>query len=95
LPAGTTVQICGAGPIGRGWVRGLRRLGYHVHRFVDVDPKKHGRIIDGVAVVSPQDFDPADGFVLAAVGVPGARAQIETFLQTRGLRSWHDYLAVA
>ena len=95
VPHGTSVQICGAGPIGRRWARGIRRLGYVVRRFVDVDPKKHGRSIDGTAIVSPQDFDPADGFVLAAVGVPGARAQIETFLQGRGLRAWHDYLAVA
>ena len=95
LPHGTSVQICGAGPIGRRWARGVRRLGYRVRCFVDVDPKKHGRIIDGTAVVSPRDLDPADGFVLAAVGVPGARAQIETYLQTRGLRAWHDYLAVA
>jgi hypothetical protein len=66
-----------------------------VRGFVDVDPKKHGRIIDGAAVVSPQDLEPADGFVLAAVGVPGARAQIERYLEMRGLRAWHDYLAVA
>jgi glycosyltransferase involved in cell wall biosynthesis len=95
LPLGSNVQICGAGPIGRRWAHALRQLGYRVRRFVDVDTKKQGRMIGGAAVVSPQDLDPADGFVLAAVGVPGARAQIETYLQTHGLRAWHDYLAVA
>lgn len=95
LPRGAGIQICGAGPIGRRWAQALRRLGYFVRRFVDVDTRKHGRVIAGATVESPQRLDPADGFVLAAVGVPGARVQIEAYLQARGLQPWVDYLTVA
>jgi hypothetical protein len=95
LPRGMAVQICGAGPIGRRWARALRRLGYPVQRFIDVDVKKQGRRIAGALVMAPERLDRNDGFVLAAVGVPGARAQIETYLQDRGLQPERDYLAVA
>lgn len=94
LPLGTSVQICGAGPIGRRWAHALRRLGYSVRRFVDVDLRKHGRIIAGVPVDSPERLDPRDGFVLGAVGVSGARVQLEAYLQGRGLQPWADYLTV-
>jgi hypothetical protein len=92
---GTPVQICGAGPIGRMWAHALRERGYPVRRFVDVDARKHGRRICGAVVESPAGLNSADGFVLAAVGVPGARPQIESYLQQRGLQPWKDYLAVA
>jgi glycosyltransferase involved in cell wall biosynthesis len=95
LPRGTNVQICGAGPIGRRWAHALRRLGYSVRRLIDVDARKHGRIIAGAMVEPPHHLDAKDGFVLAAVGVPGARLQVEVYLQERGLQPWVDYLAVA
>lgn len=95
VPRGTSLQICGAGPIGRRWARALRDMGYPLRRIVDVDRAKHGRIVAGTRVERPQDLDPADGYILAAVGVPGARAQIETFLQARGSHPWDNYLCVA
>lgn len=95
IPPARKLQICGAGPIGRRWARALRRMGYELRRIVDVDTAKHGRLIAGTRVERPDDLDPGDGFIIAAVGVPGARAQIEAYLQTRGLQPWADYLCVA
>lgn len=95
IPAPRPIQIWGAGPIGRRWARELRGLGYEIRRFVDVDPRKLGRRLRGVPVEPPSVLHTRDGFVLAAVGTPGAREQIEAALAARGLRPWLDHLAVA
>ena len=95
VPMSTPIQIWGAGPIGRGWARDLEELGYSIRRFVDVDPRKLGRRLRGIPVEAPSQLDRADGFVLTAVGAPGAREQIQTYLAERGLSPWVDHLAVA
>jgi glycosyltransferase involved in cell wall biosynthesis len=99
LPAvvspGTPLQVWGAGPIGRRWARELRRHGYSIRRFIDVDERKIGRARAGVPVDPPSRLDPRDGFVLAAVGSAGAREKIEAYLAARGVRPWHEHLAVA
>lgn len=89
------LQIWGAGPIGRHWARAVRGLGYTVRRFIDVDPRKIGRRASGVPIEPPECLAIGDGFLLAAVGSPGAREQIERFVQERGWRPWNDYLCVA
>jgi glycosyltransferase involved in cell wall biosynthesis len=95
VPPTTRLQIWGAGPTGRAWARALGARGYTVRRFVDIAPQRWGRVLAGVPVVQPGPPDREDGFVLIAVGTPGARAWIETWLTQRGLQPWHDYLAVA
>ena len=92
---GVPLQVWGAGPLGRGWARALRARGYPVRRFIDVDPRKIGHAAHGVPIEPPERLVPAEGFVLAAVGSPGARGRIESYLRVRGLRPWRDYLAVA
>jgi glycosyltransferase involved in cell wall biosynthesis len=89
------LQICGAGPTGRRWARALRARGYALRRFVDIDPRRWGRVIHGAPVEPPQAPRRGDGFLLAATGSPGARGTIEQWLQRCGLRPWSDYLAVA
>jgi glycosyltransferase involved in cell wall biosynthesis len=92
---GSAVQIWGAGPTGRRWARALGARGYSLRRFVDVDPRRWGRLLHGVPVEAPHAPQRSDGFVLAATGSPGARAAIEQCLQRSGLRPWSNYLAVA
>jgi hypothetical protein len=46
-------------------------------------------------VQPPAAPDPAHGFLLAAAGTPGARAQIERWCGEHGLRPWEHFLAVA
>jgi glycosyltransferase involved in cell wall biosynthesis len=95
LPPGTPVQIWGAGPTGRRWARALAARAYPVRCFYDVAPRRWGRVIDGITVRPPAAPDRGAGFLLAAAGTPGARAQIEAWCEAHGLRRWHDYLAVA
>jgi glycosyltransferase involved in cell wall biosynthesis len=95
LPPGTPVQIWGAGPTGRTWARALAARGYLVRRFYDIATKRWGRAIDGVPVHRPATPDPAEGFLLIAVGAPGAREWIAGWFAQHGLRPWEHFLAVA
>lgn len=94
-PRGSALQVWGAGPIGRRWARALRQRQYRLTRFIDVDARKIGRIAQGAPICGPEAVRPGDGFILCAVGSPGARARIEAYLGDRGLRPWEDYLSVA
>ncbi|MDX2170287.1 MAG: glycosyltransferase [Deltaproteobacteria bacterium] len=95
VPPTTRLQIWGAGPTGRAWARGLRQHGYTIGCFIDIAPQRWGRRLAGVPVEQPRAPDRRDGFVLIAVGTPGARAWIEAWLAQHDLRPWRDYLAVA
>jgi GT2 family glycosyltransferase len=70
-----------------------------VAAFVDLDPRKIGQRIHGAPVVAPGDLFGAVGgrrpFVLAAVGSPGARADIRDALQALGMVEIEDFRAVA
>ena len=92
---GSAVQIWGTGPTGRRWARQLRQRGYPVRRFLDVVPHRIGRYVQGVPVDAPHPFVRGTGFILSAVGLPGGRECIDSWLQQHGLRPWDDYLAVA
>ena len=75
----------------------LTEAGIGVAAYVDIDPRKAGRAVQGIPIVSFQSFErssPAD-FSLAAVGVPGARKQIRDFLHTLGLVEPLDFVCVA
>lgn len=89
------IQIWGTGPTGRKWGHALRRLGYTIRRFVDIDPGRIGRRKCGAPIEAPSQLRAEDGLVLAAVGLLGARAEIESYLRGRGMRPWKDYVAVA
>ncbi len=91
----TPLQIWGTGPTARRWARQLLSLGYEIRRFADVIEKRVGRTVQGIPVESPAAIDPDHGFVLAAVGLLGARALIEAELTGRGMVAGRDYLAVA
>lgn len=95
LPAGSSVQVCGAGPTGRRWARALTARGYLVRRFHDVAPRRCGQLIDGIPVLPAGTPDPDAGFLLAAAGSPGARQRIEDWLLQHDLRRWEHFLAVA
>jgi hypothetical protein len=95
LPKDRPVQIWGTGPTGRKWGHALQRLGYTIRRFADIDPTRIGRRKCGAPIEAPSQLRAEDGFILAAVGLLGARAEIESYLQERGMRPWKDYIAVA
>lgn len=90
----TDVILAGAGKEGRTWQRLLAESGIHVSLWVDVDPKKHGRMLHGARVVSPQDVTPGSGKMLVTVGTRGARAGIREWAVRTGFIEMTDYLCL-
>ncbi len=93
----TSVAVWGAGQNGRTWSRALRQAGIDVIAFIDVDRDKIGHTMHGAPIVSHEDLRrgiPGD-FLLAAVGAPGARARIRSFLNELGLREPEHFICVA
>ncbi len=79
------VIIAGAGRTGLELSRLLRGRGVELERFIDVNPKKVGTRLEGIAVVGPDDVGPPRGtHLIAAAGSKGARAEIRRHLATLG-----------
>jgi cellulose synthase/poly-beta-1,6-N-acetylglucosamine synthase-like glycosyltransferase len=77
--------VWGAGKTGRALRRALAQEGISVERFVDIDPRKIGRLLHGIPVVAPDDLGGFAGVhLVAAVGAKGARALIREHLTARG-----------
>lgn len=95
VPIDRPLQLWGAGPTGRRWLRRLRERGYRVNRIVDSLDRQVGRTVQGMTVQSPSTLRREDGMVVAAVGLLGAREIIETDLLQRGFRPLHDFITVA
>lgn len=96
--AGRSVSIWGAGPFGRRFARALREEGVSVDRFVDVDPLKIGRRVQGSPVedVSALADGPSPGrILLVCVGVHGARDLIRRRLAEWSFDEGSDYVVVA
>lgn len=93
-----SLAIWGAGPTGRGWAGRLGRVGIEVVAHVDIDPRKVGRRTGtGAPIVEPDALAGGipGGFLLVAVGAPGARSQIRDFLGALGLFDPGDFVCVA
>ncbi|MBW3597084.1 MAG: glycosyltransferase [Planctomycetes bacterium] len=90
------VWLWGAGRITRLRFRGLERHGVRIAGYIDIDPAKAGRVLDGRPIVLPRDLPPReDSFILAGVGVRGARDLIVGQLLDKGWREAEDFLAAA
>ncbi len=94
LQGAEAVILAGAGKEGRAWQRLLVEAGIRVALWVDVDPKKEGRLLHGARVVSPQAFAPGTGRMLVTVGTRGARAGIRDWAATAGFIELVDYICV-
>jgi hypothetical protein len=91
------VVVAGAGKEGRRISRALRAAGKDVTAFVDVDPRKVGRLLHGVRV-EPVEWlgqRPPRTFVVAAVGTSGARGVVRAFLAQKGVVEGEDGVVVA
>ena len=89
-----TFHQWGAGEVGKRW---LREWGDRAPAaVVDINPRKVGRTIHGVAVIPPEDLPPpGHGYTLVAVGAPGARAEIRAWFTQRGYHELRDYRFIA
>jgi hypothetical protein len=95
LRPGEAVQVCGAGPTGRWWVRQLQNAGFEVSAVLEVDPRRTGRRCRGVPIISIDAPRGDRGRLLAAVPSPKAREEIRQHLTQAGLADGRDFIAVA
>ena len=78
---GREVVVWGAGRDGRRAAKALRRRGVILRHLVDIAPTKIGRRMLGVEVRPPESLEEEPrAFVVAAVGIKGARAEIREAL---------------
>jgi glycosyltransferase involved in cell wall biosynthesis len=90
------VVVCGAGPVGKTFARGLAAKGFRIRAFLELDPRKIGQEIHGAPVIAYTSLGPPDGaFTLAAVSGGEARRQIRSALRAAGHVEMRDYCAVA
>jgi glycosyltransferase involved in cell wall biosynthesis len=88
--------VWGAGPTGKAFAQALLTGGVRVRAFVELDPRKIGQTIHGAPVIAPREVQGFRGaFCLAAVGQPGARAEIRQTLTGLGWTETVDFVAVA
>ncbi len=86
--------LAGAGQEGRAWYRTLAEVGIRVGLWVDVDPRKTGRVLHGARVVSASEFVPDGRPMLVTVGTRGARAGIRQWATTAGFKEGTDFVCV-
>lgn len=92
------VSICGAGPVGKQWLKVLQAAGVEVRYLLEVNPRKLGKRIHGVPVIRAEELadQPREpGLILGAVGQKGGRESTRRSLDPLGLREGEDYLLLA
>ena len=93
-PLARTFMQWGAGEVGKVWLR--EWTAPTPSAVVDINPRKIGRTIHGIPVVSPDELpSPGRAFTVIAVGAPGARDEIRQWLDPRGYVELEDYLFIA
>jgi glycosyltransferase involved in cell wall biosynthesis len=94
LQGAEEVILAGAGKEGRAWQRALAEVGIKVSLWVDVDPKKRGRILHGAEVIGAADLKSVSGKMLVTVGTRGARAGIREWACNAGFNESTDFICV-
>lgn len=90
------IFVWGAGRPTRLRAKHLRAHGVSIAGYVDIDPAKVGRTIEGVPVINPAGLpEPSTAFVLGYVGSRGARALIREALGRAGWGEGRDFLMCA
>lgn len=95
-PAGRPIFVWGAGRVTRRRAEHLPTHGVRIAGYIDIDPKKIGRNIDGVPVIRPGAL-PSRGevFVLGYVASRGARELQRATLAGLGYVEGRDFLMCA
>ncbi len=90
------VDLWGIGQTGKPWLRWFRSQGIAVRHGYDIDERKVGGTIHGVAVAHARDMPPSDGTpLIIAVGADGARDLIFPEIKSRGYVAGRDAWFVA
>jgi hypothetical protein len=95
-PCHPRVIVWGAGRVTRRRARALLSHGVDIAAWVDIDPAKVGRALDGRPVLAPRELPPAgECYVVSYVPAVGAREAIADALRRRGYRPGADYVMAA
>lgn len=89
------IVIAGAGLEARAWQRLLAAADVTVSTWLDVDPRKIGRILHNAPVISPDELHLNGRKMIVAIGVRGAREQFRKVAQRRGWHEDMDFVCVA
>lgn len=97
MPPERPVWIWGAGRVSRRRVRPLLAAGLPVAGWIDIDPAKIRRELDGLPVCAWESVAPLEPrpFILAAVSSRGARVKIAALLEACGWKRGRDFLPIA
>ena len=95
LQGAPDVVIAGAGLEARAWQRLLAVADVTVSTWLDVDPRKIGRILHNAPVISPDLLDLNGRKMIVAIGVRGAREQFRSVAKGRGWQEGMDFVCVA
>lgn len=87
--------LAGAGLEARAWQRLLQDEGVRVTHWLDIDPKKVGRVLHGAPILRPQDLRLSGRKMLTAIGLRGAREQFRMTARELGWREGSDFVSVA
>ncbi len=95
LKGAADVVIAGAGLEARAWQRLLAAAGVTVSTWLDVDPRKIGRMLHHAPVISPDQLHLKGRKMIVAIGVRGAREQFRSVAAGRGWQEGVDFVCVA
>ncbi len=93
--AASGVEIAGAGPVGKRLARHLAAKSVRIDCFYEVNPRRLGERIGGIEVRDHSAMSCGESVLLAAVGVPGARARIRGLALAAGYREGIDFFCAA
>jgi glycosyltransferase involved in cell wall biosynthesis len=91
----TDLVIAGAGLEARAWQRLLLAEGIAVSHWLDIDPRKIGRVLHGAPVLRPEDLQLEGRKMITAIGLRGAREQFRLDAGKLGWQEGVDFISVA
>jgi glycosyltransferase involved in cell wall biosynthesis len=94
LAGHSEVTLVGAGIEGRAWLRTLAEENIRLTRWIDIDPRKWGRVLHGAIVVAPDEVCPGSDKMLVTIGTRGARDQVRRWAVGKGLQEGIDFVCV-
>lgn len=89
------IVIAGAGIEARAWQRLLAETGVKVSCWLDIDPKKVGRILHNAPVCFPEELELHGRKMIVAIGVRGTREHFRKLAALQGWEEGVDFIAVA
>lgn len=90
---GRRIWLCGAGRGTRKKSDLILKCGYAFGGYLDVDPKKTGKVFNGLPVLEAEDMpEKNEAYVVSFVGTRGARDEIRRMLRRKSYVEGVDFL---